>query len=99
MNLKKKKLTDIGLLVFPGLKETALFNGFGFFWLMFVEHQSTSGTKIETIYTLHKSITASFCSYCIYCIDSNLTVITNRISTNNESTIKFKTIQNDEISA
>ena len=31
LNSKKKKLTDIGfLLVFPGLVEKALFNGFGF---------------------------------------------------------------------
>jgi hypothetical protein len=35
-------------LVFPGLKEQALFNGFGL-RLMFVEHQSTSGTKIESL--------------------------------------------------
>jgi hypothetical protein len=26
---KKKKLTDIGLLVFPGLEESVFFNGFG----------------------------------------------------------------------
>jgi hypothetical protein len=37
-------LTDIGLLVFPGLKESVFFNGFGL-GLMFVEHQSTSENK------------------------------------------------------
>ena len=45
LNLKKKKLTDIELLIFYWIW-IGSFRGYWIFWLMFVEHQSTSGTKI-----------------------------------------------------
>jgi len=49
-------LTDIGFIGFSWIKGTALFNGFGprllSGWLMIVEPQSTSGTKIYRAETL-----------------------------------------------
>jgi hypothetical protein len=55
---KKKKLTDIRFfLAFPGLKER-LFSMDLDLRLMFVEHQSTSGTKIRRRETLYKSAIA-----------------------------------------
>jgi hypothetical protein len=44
LNSKKKKLTDIGFMVFPGLKER--YFSMDLDWRsMFVEHQSTSENK------------------------------------------------------
>jgi predicted TIM-barrel enzyme len=56
---KKKKLTGIGFFGFPPIRVPIVIgiNGFGL-GLMFVEHQSTSGTKIHLMPMLHNSSTA-----------------------------------------
>ena len=52
-----------------------LFNGFGYLRLMFVEHQSTSGTKILPLLSLRKSINALFLTYCFYGTNRIITTI------------------------
>jgi len=51
-------LTDIGLFGFHGFGKTGSFQWIWILRLMFVEHQSTSGTKISTRCTYCKSSTA-----------------------------------------
>ena len=52
--------------------------------LMFVEHQSTSGTKIEHANTLDKSSIANFYPCYNYCLDRNLPMEKSRINTINQ---------------
>ena len=61
---KKKKLTDIRFQFgFPG--SWKFFQGFGF-RLMFLEHQPTSGSKIEGTWSESNSTIADFSSLKIY---------------------------------
>lgn len=46
-----------------------------------VEHQSTSGTKIESGHAFCKSSIAVFYSYCFYGVKSNVTMKEIRINT------------------
>jgi len=64
-------LTDIGFVGFPGLG-TGSFQWILDIWSMFVEHQSTSGTKIYNTDNPCKSSTAWFPSCSIYWFNGTL---------------------------